>query len=165
MAIAGVAQADGMLRVPGPDGVIHACYSTDNGKLRLVDPQQEECRREEAPLQWNQTGPQGPKGDPGAPGAAGANGAPGVSGYQQVVESNNNFTLAPGTESVHVVSCPAGKKVLSGGFVSFNANGFLSNNTNGPNGDGQWAVSVYNPGPNAVTIGTENFYALCANVN
>ena len=79
-----------------------------------------------------------------------------------MVESQNQFTVAPSTESVHVVSCPAGKKVLGGGFVSFNAGGFLSNNTNGPASDTQWAVSVYNPGSTPVTIGTVNFYAICA---
>jgi hypothetical protein len=172
MALGGVAQADGMLHIPGADGIIHGCYATDNGKLRVIDPQQEQCKRDEAPLQWNQTGPQGPKGDTGTqgaqglkgdPGIQGPAGTPGVSGYQQVVESHNNFTLAASTESVHVLTCPAGEKVLSGGFVLFNAGGFLANNTNGPVNDNQWGVSVFNPSSNPVTIGTVNFYAICAN--
>lgn len=164
MALGGVAQADGVLHVPGADGIIHSCYSLDNGKLRVIDPQQDQCKRNESPLQWNQTGPQGPKGDVGPQGSAGASGAPGLSGYQQIVETHNDFTLGPSTESVHVLSCPDGKKVLSGGFVLFNAAGFLSNNTNGPVSDTQWGVSVYNPTPSTVTVGTLNFYAICANV-
>jgi hypothetical protein len=73
--------------------------------------------------------------------------------------------LAAGTESVHLVSCQAGTKVLGGGFILFNANGFLANNTNGPFGATQWAVSVFNPGASTVTIGTISFYAICATAN
>jgi hypothetical protein len=69
---------------------------------------------------------------------------------------------AGSTESVHVLSCPAGKKVFGGGFILFNAAGFLSNNTNGPVNDAQWAVSVYNRGSSNVQIGNVTFYAICA---
>jgi hypothetical protein len=177
LTLGGVAQAAGVLHVPGTDGIIHACYKVDDGKLRLIDPQQDQCKRDEAPLQWNQTGPQGVKGDMGAQGIqglkgdtgpqgpAGVNGAAGVSGYQQVVETNTAFTLASGTESVHTVNCPDGKKVLGGGFLLFGANGFLSNNSNGPVNDSQWGVAVYNPTPNTVTVSTVNFYAICATVS
>ena len=171
--VGGVAQAEGMLHIPGPDGVIHACYD-DNGKVRLTDPQLRPCRGDETPLVWNQTGPQGPKGDPGpqgppgpqgSPGAAGPAGAAGVSGYQQVTQSFNNFTLAAQTESVHELSCPDGKKVLGGGYLLFNAGGFLANNSDGPASDTQWAVSVFNPNTSgSVTIGTVTFYAICATV-
>ena len=168
--VGGVAQAAELVHIPGADGIIHSCYDRE-GRLRLIDPQVEECRREEAQLDWNQTGPQGPKGDPGPQGPqgpagpAGAAGAAGVSGYQQVVENNPNFSLAPSTESVHIVSCPDGKKVVGGGFVLFNADGFLSNNTSGPVNDTQWAVSVYNPGGSQVTIGSFNVYAVCVTAN
>ncbi|MBV9322891.1 MAG: collagen-like protein [Chloroflexi bacterium] len=177
MAAGGVAQAAEAVHIPGADGVIHACFA-DEGKLRVIDPLVEACKREETALQWNQTGTQGPKGDqgpqgePGAtgpqgqPGQAGAPGPAGLSGYQQVTQSINNFNLAAGTESVHIVSCPDGKKVIGGGFLLFNAGGFLSNNSNGPASDTQWAVSVYNPSASgSVTIGTITFYAICAAVN
>jgi hypothetical protein len=120
------------MRLPTTDA--RDCFTGENGRLRVVDPLVEQCKREETPLQWNQAGPQGPKGDTGPQGAqgpagpAGSSGVAGQSGYQQVVESNNNFTLAAGTESVHVLSCPDGKKVIGRGFVLFNAGGFLSNN-------------------------------------
>jgi hypothetical protein len=174
----GVAQAAGLVHIPGPDGIIHSCFDNDNGKLRVIDPTGQTCKRDETALQWNQTGPQGPKGDPGMQGAPGLPGepgaqgpagspgpagAPGVSGYQQIVESVNNFTLAASTESVHVLTCPPGKKVLGGGFLLFGANGFLANNSNGPASDTQWGVSVFNPsGTNTVTVSTVNFYAICA---
>jgi type VI secretion system secreted protein Hcp len=54
------------------DGVIHACYSTSNGALRVVDVEAsppQTCSSGEATLTWDQTGPQGPQGDPGPPGA------------------------------------------------------------------------------------------------
>jgi len=169
--LGGVAQAAGVLHIPGPDGVIHACYD-DDGKVRLSDPQVRPCRDNETPLSWNQTGAPGPKGDTGAqgpPGPQGANGAQGaagaagVSGYQQVTQSFDNFTLAAQTESVHVVSCPAGTKVFGGGYLLFNAGGLLANNSDGPASDTQWAVSVFNPGASgSVTIGTVTFYAICA---
>jgi hypothetical protein len=165
--VGGVAQADAIMHVPGPDGIIHSCFDSSNGKLRVLDPALDQCKRSETQLQWSQTGPQGPAGVQGPIGPAGpagpigAAGTNGVSGYQRVTESINNFTVAPSTESVHVESCPAGEKVVGGGFVSFNAGGFLSTNTNGPVSDSQWAISVYNPSGNPVTIGTEDFYAVC----
>lgn len=197
--LGGVAEADGIMHVPGADGIIHACYQGDDGRLRVIDPLLgHECKRDETMLQWNQAGPQGAKGDTGAQGlkgdtgSAGAQGPAGptgatgpqgptgpagaqgpqgptgtngISGYQQMTESITSFSLAPGTESVHVVSCPAGKQVLGGGFLSFGADGFLSNNSNGPASNTQWGVSVYNPGANTVTVQTEVFYAVCANVS
>ena len=59
-------------------------------------------------------GPQGPKGDPGAQGPKGDAG-PAGSGYQIVT---NVDTLAPGSGLHLVATCPAGKKVLGGGFSS-----------------------------------------------
>lgn len=158
----GVAQAAGVVHIPGADGVIHACFA-DNGKLRVIDPQADACKRDESALQWNQTGPQGPRGDTGQQGQPGP---AGLSGYQQVTQTINNFNLAAGTESVHVVSCPDGKKVIGGGYLLFNAGGFLSNNSDGPASDTQWGVSVYNPSPStSVSIGTVTFYAICATVS
>jgi hypothetical protein len=49
--------------IPDADGVIHACYKTQNGTLRVIDDAVETCdARNETPLNWNQTGPQGPPG-------------------------------------------------------------------------------------------------------
>jgi hypothetical protein len=54
-------------------------------------------------------GPTGPKGDPGAPGANG------VSGYQIVSAST---PLPGGVAVIGVLPCPAGKKVVGGGWTS-----------------------------------------------
>jgi len=76
--------------IPDSQGVIHACYNTNNGAVRVVG--SGGCRNDEAPLTWNQTGPPGlagaagaagpagPAGPTGAPGAAGTPGAQGPEG-------------------------------------------------------------------------------------
>jgi hypothetical protein len=68
--------------IPGPDGVIHACYLS-NGTLRLIDPSVSSCRSNETPVEWNiqgRAGDQGPAGAAGLPGATGATGATGDTG-------------------------------------------------------------------------------------
>jgi hypothetical protein len=68
VAAASVALAEG--RIPGPDGVIHACRRVDGGRLRAVAARVK-CRAGERALRWNvqgvagPAGPQGPQGEPG----------------------------------------------------------------------------------------------------
>ena len=70
----------------GGGGVIHGCYKSQNGQLRLIDPAVDSCKPSEKPISWSQTGPQGPKGDkgdkgdPGPPGPKGDKGDPGPQG-------------------------------------------------------------------------------------
>jgi hypothetical protein len=71
---AGVAYA----AIPDSSGVIHGCYSTKNGSLRVID-SAAKCANGEVALNWNQ---QGPKGDTGAPGPQGPKGDPGAIGPQ-----------------------------------------------------------------------------------
>jgi hypothetical protein len=52
----------------GGGGVISGCYKENNGRLRLIDPATDSCRRNETPISWSQTGPQGPAGATGATG-------------------------------------------------------------------------------------------------
>jgi hypothetical protein len=61
-------------------------------------------------------GPQGPAGQQGAagaPGAQGAQGAPGVSGWVRTYVVDGPFDSA--SKKVGEATCPAGKKLLSGG--------------------------------------------------
>jgi hypothetical protein len=81
--LGGAAQAEGLLHIPDANGVIHGCYEPEEGKLRLIDPQQDRrCKREETAIKWNQMGQQGPKGDTGAAGPQGLKGDPGPQGLQ-----------------------------------------------------------------------------------
>jgi len=100
----GVAFATGT--IPGPSGVINACYQNAGpgpgpgpghgpghgplggpggpnqaGALRVV-PSGTACGPNETALSWNQTGPQGPQGKTGATGAQGPQGATGNTGPQ-----------------------------------------------------------------------------------
>lgn len=77
-------------QIPDSNGVIHACYHTGNGGIRVVD-DPSECTSGEAPLEWYQTGaagaqgpagPQGPMGPAGVDGVDGADGADGAQGAQ-----------------------------------------------------------------------------------
>lgn len=77
--------------IPGPDGIIHGCYNSSSGNLRVIEGT-ESCRSSELALNWSQNGrpgpqgpqgiqgPAGPAGPAGAPGPNGADGAPGLSG-------------------------------------------------------------------------------------
>ena len=58
---AGVAYA----AIPDSGGVIHGCYNTNNGQLRVIDPDAgDKCKTPESALSWSQTGPAGPTGPP-----------------------------------------------------------------------------------------------------
>ena len=44
--------------IPDAGGVIHGCYKTSNGSLRVIDSPAVQCdARNETPISWNQTGP------------------------------------------------------------------------------------------------------------
>ena len=62
LAIGGIAWAD----IPD-SGVIHGCYATKDGTLRVIDTSAgQSCdTKKEQPLSWNQTGPTGPTGSTG----------------------------------------------------------------------------------------------------
>jgi hypothetical protein len=78
---AGIAYA----AIPDGQGVIHACYKTNKGDVRVID--SGPCAAGEAALAWNQTGPPGPQGlqgSQGPPGPQGLQGAPGPAGAPAV---------------------------------------------------------------------------------
>ena len=73
---AGVAYAT----IPDASGVIHACYKTNNGQLRVVDDATESCKSSETEIAWSQVGPSGPTGATGPSGASGSSGPSGPAG-------------------------------------------------------------------------------------
>ncbi len=107
-------------------------------------------------------GLQGPKGDTGAQGLQGIQGVSGVSGLERIVNTGNNVILAGNGERVTIVDCPAGKKIVGGGFVVFNATGRWLSSANGPTSDTQWAVALANISGNQISAGTITVTAICA---
>lgn len=58
--------------IPDASGVIHGCYNTRTGALRVVDSEAgQACLPSETSLNWNQQGPQGLPGTQGPPGSSG----------------------------------------------------------------------------------------------
>ena len=121
-------------------------------------------------------GPKGPRGEKGDTGAQGQPGPAGISGYEVVTETFPNV-FAPdsnttrGLSEFKSVSCPSGKRVISGGAdLGTNAaqkgeqrQMILSASV--PNGAGDaWRVQLFN---NSTSFGSSidvEVYAVCANV-
>jgi hypothetical protein len=167
--------------------VIYGCQST-KGEVKIVS-QSTLCSSLNSKqsgtwtvLNWNGTGIQGAtgaqgiqgvKGDTGDPGTDGTNGTDGVdgtdgtngtngtngvSGYENVFAS---YIVASQVGVNGAASCPAGKKVLGGGFDADGLN--VSASSPYSNGLGwYWYVSAYNP--NATTR-TLTVFAVCATVS
>ena len=138
VAVAGMGAA--VAAVPDGDGLINGCYSESSRILRVVETasgHSDNCRSDEAPLSWNQVGPQGeqgPRGEQGEQGAQGEQGEPGLqgdpgepgasglSGYQSVEGGS-----AGGGDLSTQVLCPPDKRPISGApsFVTPPGNGHL----------------------------------------
>lgn len=86
VGLAGVAVVSAS--IPDASGVIHGCYRTNNGTLRIIDSASQTCAGNEAALTWNQTGPQGPAGATGPQGPAGPQGPQGPAGSGGVLIPN-----------------------------------------------------------------------------
>jgi hypothetical protein len=81
-------------------GEIRACWDAQG---RFTKPSR--CGNQHL-LRWNIRGPRGPQGEPGPAG--------GLSEYE-IVKVTHNLTGSHGVAN-YTVSCPHGKKVLSGGY-------------------------------------------------
>jgi hypothetical protein len=91
--------------IPDGGGVIHACYKSGSGDLRVIDPSAGgACKPSESALAWSQTGP---PGTPGTPGAAGAT---------NVAIRTFTQTVAPGGVSTFTAHCNAGEVATGGGW-------------------------------------------------
>ncbi len=65
LIMGGVGSALVMAAIPDASGVIHGCYNTSKGDLRIIDSVTSACTNKETAITWNQTGPQGPQGPAG----------------------------------------------------------------------------------------------------
>lgn len=102
-------------------------------------------------------GVQGVQGYPGAKGPKGDTGTPGVSGLERVYGASTNIAVG-GIASVSV-TCPAGKKLLSGG-PDTNGQPHLLIIYSVPGSDTTWSVTARNVGSD----GTVRAWAICAYV-
>ncbi len=77
LALAGAAWA----AIPGPEGIIHGCYNSHSGALRVINTAAHaKCTHREHELNWSETGPPGKRGGGGAKGATGPRGSAGTLG-------------------------------------------------------------------------------------
>lgn len=125
--------------IPDASGVIHGCFKSVNGQLRVIDSARQSCRPSERAISWNQTG---------TPGAPGPQGPPGVSAYEEV--THQEFITAGAVANVSV-SCSTGKKVLGGGYdieTPDDVKVFSSEPTDGHGNivNNKWNVMVHNEG-------------------
>jgi hypothetical protein len=71
--LGGALTATVLASIPDSSGIIHGCYQSTLGTLRVIDSNAgATCRAAETVLNWNQTGPQGPQGPQGPTGPSGA---------------------------------------------------------------------------------------------
>ena len=114
--------------IPDANDVIHGCYDTANGALRVIDSEAGGvCRGGETALDWNQQGPPGAPGAAGAQGAKGAQGVPGPPGVTTVYGKSAGGPLAlpkPGDKKTVVsLTVPRGSYAITGKAVgSFTVN-------------------------------------------
>jgi hypothetical protein len=147
MAVGAVAYAS----IPGPDGVIHACYKNSNpaqGALIAID-SAASCPSGYTALNWNQTGPQGPAG------------ADGVSGYEHSTPAFADAQeVATGVWAAGPATaiCPTGKVVLGGGVQVDGGNTTLSTSYSWPGDVDRWVGAAHG----SYDFGGINVYAICA---
>jgi hypothetical protein len=80
--------------IPDQNGVIHGCYNTARGTLRVIDTATQTCNAgAETAVQWNQTGQVGPIGPTGPVGPTGLQGSPGESGLPHVYFASGRGTV------------------------------------------------------------------------
>jgi hypothetical protein len=117
LAMGGIAWAD----IPD-SGVIHGCYKTVGGGLRVIDSDQGvQCNASESPLNWNQagvTGPTGTKGATGMTGPAGPTGAASTSVFERTVDFGD---VPNDSATIGSLPLPAGKFLITAKLEVFPA--------------------------------------------
>jgi hypothetical protein len=121
--------------IPTGSGKYSACLVKATGTMRLINfPKVSTCPKGEKLISWNAKGPAGPAGPQGAQGPAGPadwNAIPnkpvgfadgvddaGVTGLAITRVNGSGVQITPGTSGVATASCPAGTRIISGGFIT-----------------------------------------------
>ena len=99
--------------IPDANGVIHGCYVTSSGTIRIIDDAVTTCRPSETAVQWNISGPIGPQGPAGAQGPHGETGATGLQGPvgpsdAYVFNREPTMQIGSSLQTVGSLSVPAG---------------------------------------------------------
>lgn len=112
-------------------------------------------------------GAQGLQGPQGLTGLQGPQGAPGVSAYEKVLADSGPFSLGLGVSSWLAAGCPAGKKVISGGYELVGSSApSLQITLSAPyeNGVSGWRVNFRNGTPSGLSNLQVKVHAVCATV-
>lgn len=138
------------MSVPDSSGVIHGCWNTKTGSMRVIDTEAtppQTCVKSERELTWNQRGPAGP------PGTA-------VSGY---VLRFSTVVVGPGEGLRVEAGCLSGQAPVGGGYETHSeltpspVQVIYSKPAQVGAGWG-WAVFFQNNGPNLEQV---DVYASC----
>lgn len=108
--------------IPGPNGVISSCYHKNDGTMRIID-SNAQCKSNEEPLTFNQTGPQGPQGLQGPAGQPGPAGQSGTSQVYSLYAPGPFFVNSggpPGNPLVASKNVPAGSYVIDVKLTAIN---------------------------------------------
>jgi hypothetical protein len=110
--------------IPGPDGVVHACYKNSNpaqGALIAID-SAASCPSGYTALNWNQTGPVGPQGPEGPQGLAATSTVATRIIHYDVSDATTCQTCLPaGLTSKETVACPSETHAINGGVLQTQA--------------------------------------------
>jgi hypothetical protein len=109
--VGGVAYA----AIPDAAGVIHACFKTDSGQLRVSD--SGSCNPSETELSWSQEGPPGPPGPQGVQGPQGPAGPAGPGGDVLTTLNDDNLGLPIPIAPINVPVTIAALPVAAGSYA------------------------------------------------
>jgi hypothetical protein len=108
VVIGAVVWGTALAAIPDAGGVIHGCYKSSDGKLRVIDTEAgHTCGSGETAVSWNQTGPQGPTGATGPEGPAGE--------PTHFYNLGQGLSVPPGVSETFI-SCDPGDVAVSGVF-------------------------------------------------
>lgn len=150
--------------IPNAGGTFSACLTKKTGTIKVINYPKKQCPTSTRLIRWNAKGQpgaqgaqgvQGPKGDQGPQGPVGPTGPAGIAKINLTTVSDG-ISVAGETSESFSVPCPAGSKVVGGGFDS--TFGSLRADTSRPSGANGWTASAYNASTAADILGV---YAIC----
>jgi hypothetical protein len=125
--------------IPDADGVIHGCFKTASGDLRIIDAATESCAGNETAISWNQ----------------------GLRGWE--IKGETTETNSDGVKSV-LAHCSRGKDILGGGAHTHPHNiPAIALDTSAPSSPGVWVAAGHEVFPTAQEWRLEA-WVICANL-